>query len=120
MPTKKKKPIPTVSSQLVDIQQDFVKTVDDLVGNMTESLKEYNPSLVIDEKFEEFKLKKQKRFNKLRNKALKFMKKYYDGENDVMLVITSNDAGLYFRELRCDTDENAVESTKNGGAKNVE
>lgn len=48
------------------------------------------------------------------------MKKYYDGENDVMLVITSNDAGLYFRELRCDTDENAVESTENGGAKDVE
>lgn len=48
------------------------------------------------------------------------MKKYYDGENDVMLVITSNDAGLYFRELRCDIDENAVENTKNGGAKNVE
>lgn len=116
MPTKRKKLIPTVSSQLVDIQQDFVKTVDDLVGNMTESL----PSLVIDEKFEKAKLKKQKRFNKLRNKALKFMKKYYDGENDVMLVITSNDAGLYFRELRCDTDENAVENTKNGGAKDVE
>lgn len=94
MPTKRKKPIPTVNSQLVDIQ--------------------------IDEKFEKFKLKKQKRFNKLRNKALKFMKKYYDGENDVMLVITSNDAGLYFRELRCDTDENAVESTENGGAKDVE
>lgn len=94
MPTKKKKPIPTVNSQLVDIQ--------------------------IDEKFEKFKLKKQKRFNKLRNEALKFMKKYYDGENDVMLVITSNDAGLYFRELRCDTDENAVENTKNGGAKDVE
>lgn len=94
MPTKKKKPIPTVNSQLVDIQ--------------------------IDEKFEKFKLKKQKRFNKLRNEALKFMKKYYDGDNDVMLVITSNDAGLYFRELRCDTDENAVENTKNGGAKNVE
>lgn len=94
MPTKKKKPIPTVNSQLVDIQ--------------------------IDEQFEKFKLKKQKRFNKLRNEALKFMKKYYDGENDVMLVITSNDAGLYFRELRCDTDENAVENTKNGGAKDVE
>lgn len=94
MPTKKKKPIPTVNSQLVDIQ--------------------------IDEKFEKFKLKKQKRFNKLRNEALKFMKKYYDGDNDVMLVITSNDAGLYFRELRCDTDENAVENTKNGGAKDVE
>lgn len=94
MPTKKKKPIPTVNSQLVDIQ--------------------------IDEKFEKFKLKKQKRFNKLRNEALKFMKKYYDGDNDVMLVITSNDAGLYFRELRCDTDENAVENTKNGGVKNVE
>lgn len=94
MPTKRKKPIPTVNSQLVDIQ--------------------------IDEQFEKFKLKKQKRFNKLRNKALKFMKKYYNGENDVMLVITSNDAGLYFRELRCDTDENAVENTKNGGAKNVE
>lgn len=116
----KKKPIPTINSQLVDIQQDFVKTVDDLVGNMTESLKEYNPSLVIDEKFEKAKLKKQKRFNKLRNKALKFMKKYYNGENDVMLVITSNDAGLYFRELMCDTDENAVENTKNGGAKDVE
>lgn len=94
MPTKRKKPIPTVNSQLVDIQ--------------------------IDEQFEKFKLKKQKRFNKLRNEALKFMKKYYDGENDVMLVITSNDAGLYFRELRCDTDENAVENTKNGGAKDVE
>lgn len=94
MPTKRKKPIPTVNSQLVDIQ--------------------------IDEKFEKFKLKKQKRFNKLRNEALKFMKKYYDGENDVMLVITSNDAGLYFRELMCDTDENAVENTKNGGAKDVE
>lgn len=94
MPTKRKKPIPTINSQLVDIQ--------------------------IDEQFEKFKLKKQKRFNKLRNEALKFMKKYYDGENDVMLVITSNDAGLYFRELRCDTDENAVESTKNGGAKDVE
>lgn len=94
MPTKKKKPIPTVNSQLVDIQ--------------------------IDEKFEKFKLKKQKRFNKLRNEALKFMKKYYGNDNDVMLVITSNDAGLYFRELRCDTDENAVENTKNGGAKNVE
>lgn len=94
MPTKKKKPIPTVNSQLVDIQ--------------------------IDEKFEKFKLKKQKRFNKLRNEALKFMKKYYGNDNDVMLVITSNDAGLYFRELRCDTDENAVESTKNGGAKDVE
>ena len=120
MPTKRKKSIPTVSSQLVDIQQDFVKTVDDLVGNMNESLKEYNLSLVIDEKFEKAKLKKQKKFNKLRNKTLKFMKKYYDGENDVMLVITSNDAGLYFRELRCDTDENAVESTKNGGAKDVE
>lgn len=91
MPTKRKKPIPTINSQLVDIQ--------------------------IDEKF---KLKKQKRFNKLRNEALKFMKKYYDGENDVMLVITSNDTGLYFRELRCDTDENAVENTKNGGAKDVE
>jgi len=94
MPTKRKKPIPTINSQLVDIQ--------------------------IDEQFEKFKLKKQKRFNKLRNEALKFMKKYYDGENDVMLVITSNDAGLYFRELRCDTDENAVENTKNGGAKDVE
>jgi hypothetical protein len=94
MPTKRKKLIPTVNSQLVDIQ--------------------------IDEKFEKFKLKKQKRFNKLRNKALKFMKKYYDGDNNVMLVITSNDAGLYFRELRCDTDENAVESTKNGGAEDVE
>lgn len=94
MPTKKKKPIPTVNSQLVDIQ--------------------------INEKFEKFKLKKQKRFNKLRNEALKFMKKYYGNDNDVMLVITSNDAGLYFRELRCDTDENAVENTKNGGAKNVE
>lgn len=94
MPTKKKKPIPTVNSQLVDIQ--------------------------IDEKFEKFKLKKQKRFNKLRNEALKFMKKYYGNDNDVMLVITPNDAGLYFRELRCDTDENAVESTKNGGAKDVE
>ena len=94
MPTKRKKPIPTVNSQLVDIQ--------------------------IDEQFEKFKLKKQKRFNKLRNEALKFMKKYYGGENDVMLVITSNDAGLYFRELRCDTDENAVENTKNGGAKDVE
>lgn len=94
MPTKKKKPIPTVNSQLVDIQ--------------------------IDEKFEKFKLKKQKRFNKLRNEALKFMKKYYGNDNDVMLVITSNDAGLYFRELRCDTDENAVESTKNGGVKDVE
>lgn len=94
MPTKRKKPILTVNSQLVDIQ--------------------------IDEKFEKAKLKKQKRFNKLRNKALKFMKKYYGGENDVMLVITSNDAGLYFRELRCDTDENAVENTKNGGAKDVE
>lgn len=120
MPTKRKKPIPTVSSQLVDIQQDFGKTADDLVGNMNESLKEYNPSLVIDEQFEKFKLKKQKRFNKLRNEALKFMKKYYGNDNDMMLVITSNDAGLYFRELRCDTDENAVESTKNGGAKNVE
>ena len=94
MPTKRKKPIPTINSQLVDIQ--------------------------IDEQFEKFKLKKQKRFNKLRNEALKFMKKYYDGENDVMLVITSNDAGLYFRELRCDTDENAVENTKNGGVKDVE
>lgn len=94
MPTKRKKPIPTINSQLVDIQ--------------------------IDEQFEKFKLKKQKRFNKLRNEALKFMKKYYDGENDVMLVITSNDAGSYFRELRCDTDENAVENTKNGGAKDVE
>ena len=91
MPTKRKKPIPTINSQLVDIQID-----------------------------EQFKLKKQKRFNKLRNEALKFMKKYYDGENDVMLVITSNDAGLYFRKLRCDTDENAVENTKNGGAKDVE
>lgn len=69
MPTKRKKPIPTINSQLVDIQ--------------------------IDEQFEKFKLKKQKRFNKLRNEALKFMKKYYDGENDVMLVITSNDVGLY-------------------------
>lgn len=94
MPTKKKKPIPTVNSQLVDIQ--------------------------IDEKFEKFKLKKQKRFNKLRNEALKFMKKYYGNDNGMMLVITSNDVGLYFRELRCDTDENAVESTKNGGAKDVE
>lgn len=108
---------PTVNSQLVDIQPDFVKAVDDLVGNMNKSLKEYNPSLVIDEKF---KLKKQKRFNKLRNKALKFMKKYYADKNDVMLVITSNDAGLYFRELRCDTVENTDESTKNGGAKDVE
>lgn len=94
MPTKREKPIPTINSQLVDIQ--------------------------IDEQFEKFKLKKQKRLNKLRNETLKFMKKYYDGENDVMLVITSNDAGLYFRELRCDTDENAVENTKNGGAKDVE
>lgn len=94
MPTKRKKPIPTINSQLVDIQ--------------------------IDEQFEKFKLKKQKRFNKLRNEALKFMKKYYGNDNDVMLVITSNDAGLYFRELRCDTDENAVENTKNGGAKDVE
>ena len=94
MPTKRKKLIPTANSQLVDIQ--------------------------IDEKFEKFKLKNKKRFNKLRNKALKFMKKYYDGDNNAMLVITSNDAGLYFRELRCDTDENAVESTKNGGAEDVE
>lgn len=94
MPTKRKKPIPTINSQLVDIQ--------------------------IDEQFEKFKLKKQKRFNKLRNEALKFMKKYYDGENDVMLVITSNDVGLYFRELRCDTNENVIESAKNGGAKDVE
>lgn len=120
MPTKRKKPIPTVNSQLVDIQQDFVKTVDDLVGNMNESLKEYNLSLVIDEKFEKAKLKKQKRFNKLRNKALKFMKKYYNNDNDVMLVITSNDVGLYFRKLRCDTNENVIESAKNGGAKDVE
>lgn len=120
MPTKKKKPIPTVNSQLVDIQQDFVKTVDDLVGNMTESLKEYNPSLVIDEKFEKAKLKKQKRFNKLRNKALKFMKKYYGNDNDMMLIITSNDAGLYFKELGCDTNENAIKNIENGGAKNVE
>lgn len=120
MSTKRKKPIPTVNSQLVDIQQEFVKTVDSLTKDMNESLKVYNPSLAIDEKFEKAKLKKQKRFNKLRNKALKFMKKYYNNDNDVMLVITSNDAGLYFRELRCDTDENAVESTKNGGAKDVE
>lgn len=94
MPTKRKKPIPTVNSQLVDIQ--------------------------IDEKFEKAKLKKQKRFNKLRNKALKFMKKYYGNDNDMMLVITSNDVGLYFKELGCDTNENAIKNIENGGAKNVE
>lgn len=120
MPTKGKKPIPTVNSQLVDIQQEFVETVDSLVKDMNESLKVYNPSLVIDEKFEKAKLKKQKRFDKLRNKALKFMKKYYNNDNDVILVITSNDVGLYFRELRCDTNENVIKSAKNGGAKNVE
>lgn len=48
------------------------------------------------------------------------MKKYYNNDNDVMLVITSNDVGLYFRELRCDTNENVIESAKNGGAKDVE
>ena len=38
----------------------------------------------------------------------------------MMLVITSNDVGLYFKELGCDTNENAIKNIENGGAKNVE
>ena len=107
----------------VDSSADSVShVVDNLVSDLNLSLKEYNPSLVIDEKFEKYKIKKQKKLEKIKHKALKFMQKYYNGDNDVILVITQSGASLYFKELRCDSNgskEDVVENAENGGAENA-